>query len=294
MSIVSENWAELLEPGLRKIFFDTFEDYPSQIPTLFNVIPSSKAVEHDLDTGAFSDVPEFEGTIEYQDIYKQYQTDYEHTEYATGVQITRKLLDDDLNCRGHNWTICKDEPKASFTDNVTTKEMLMSQFAGKTFEDGMKLGWLACSIEAEGSVSLVWGRTKKKIQIVPKVTFSNKDKLFIEKVISISKELGFDGHVYHRTNISCITWYGFKRVKKLLETIKPYMCKKKEIANKVVEFIDYRLSLPYIRTPYGEVEKNLFLDVRELNGKGMISKQEIKCYFESSKESSEAICPTLH
>jgi phage major head subunit gpT-like protein len=95
LAIVSENWAELLTPGLRKIFFDTFEDYPSRIPELFNVNTSSKAVERDLDTGAFADVPEFEGTIEYQEVYKQYETNYEHVEYATGVQITRKLLDDD-------------------------------------------------------------------------------------------------------------------------------------------------------------------------------------------------------
>jgi len=67
MAVLSENWGELLEPGLRKIFYDTFNDYPSQIPTLFNVQTSSKAAEHDLDTGTLSDVPEFEGTIEYDE-----------------------------------------------------------------------------------------------------------------------------------------------------------------------------------------------------------------------------------
>jgi hypothetical protein len=291
LAIVSENWAELLEPGLRKIFYDTYHDYPSQIPNLFNMQTSKKAVEHDLGAGTLSDIPEFEGTIEYQEAYKQYQTDYEHTEFASGIQITRKMLDDDLNYRGRNWAICKDEPKASFTDNVITKEMLMSQFAGKTFEDGLKLGWLACAIESEGSISLVWGRSKKKIQIVPKVNFSNKDKTFIEKVSCISKELGLDGYVYHRNNISCVTWYGFKRVKSLIETILPHLCGKKERAKKVVEFIDYRMN-GAINRPYGEIEKNLFMDVRDLNGKGRISKQEIKCYFESSKESPEAICPT--
>lgn len=167
----------------------------------------------------------------------------------------------------------------------------MCQSAGKTFDEGIKMGWLGCAIESEGSIQLSWAPRKNGyIQIVPRMNVVNKDDSYIEKVINLSKELGCDGHVFkHSKGVKTITWYGMKRVKKLLETIYAQLCdRKKQIADNVLEFINYRLSVnPHV--PYGDKERNLFFEVRKLNGKGRLSDQVFKF---KSKESSETIRQT--
>lgn len=94
---VSENWAELLEPGLRSIFYVTFGALAadSRIPMLFNTIGSTKASEHFLGAGGMGDWKEFEGTIEYDDFEQLYKTTLTHKEYARGFPVERALVDDD-------------------------------------------------------------------------------------------------------------------------------------------------------------------------------------------------------
>ena len=94
---VSEQWAQLLEPGLRSIFNLQREALAaeSRVPMLFNVSSSSKSAEHDLGVGAFSDFEEYKGAIEYDDNDQGYKTTYTHVEYAKGITVERKLVDDD-------------------------------------------------------------------------------------------------------------------------------------------------------------------------------------------------------
>lgn len=94
--LVSENFADLLEPGLRTIFSDAFNKHESQLPVLFNMQDSEKAVEHDLEMGDIADFEQFTGTIAYDDQKQGYKTNYEHTEYARGFKVERKLVKDDL------------------------------------------------------------------------------------------------------------------------------------------------------------------------------------------------------
>ena len=98
MTLISENWGELLEPTLRKVYFDHYNQLAqeSRIPTLFNVGSSSKAAEHDLGVGAFSAWGEYKGTIEYDDNSKGFETIYTHKQFARGVSAERKLIDDDM------------------------------------------------------------------------------------------------------------------------------------------------------------------------------------------------------
>lgn len=94
---ISEQWAELLEPGLRAIFEvqrDALAE-ASRIPMLFNVTGSNKAQEHDLGVGGMSDWEEYEGAIEYDDFDQLYKTTYTHVEYVKGFKVERKLVDDD-------------------------------------------------------------------------------------------------------------------------------------------------------------------------------------------------------
>lgn len=95
---ISEQWAELLEPGLRQIFEVATGELvaASRIPALFNVGGSSKAQEHDLGVGSFGNWNEYEGAIEYDDPEQGFKTTYTHVEFARGFKVERKLVDDDL------------------------------------------------------------------------------------------------------------------------------------------------------------------------------------------------------
>ena len=174
-------------------------------------------------------------------------------------------------------TKCENEPKAMGTDKVKTPlDGTMSQFAGKTSE----AVWLACAIESEGSIQLTWGkRADGYIQLVPRINLANRSQEYIDCAYNIRH-----GKVFKSSSgVIYLTWYGMKRVKSVLEFIKPCMVikRKLEIVDAVLEFIDYRLSVnPHV--VYGEKERDLFLKVRELNGKGRVSKQELKFRFDES------------
>lgn len=95
---ISENWAELLEPGLRQIFDIATGELAAQsrIPMLFNVATSQKAQEFDLGVGSFGNWDEYKGAIEYDDPEQGFKTTYTHVEFARGFTVERKLVDDDL------------------------------------------------------------------------------------------------------------------------------------------------------------------------------------------------------
>lgn len=94
---ISEQWAQLLEPGLRAIFETQREALAAQAvrPQLFNMQTSSKAQEHDLGMGGFADWREYEGAIEYDEHEQLWKTTYTHVEFARGFKVARKLVDDD-------------------------------------------------------------------------------------------------------------------------------------------------------------------------------------------------------
>jgi len=94
---ISEQWAYLLEPGLRAIFDiqRTALAAEAKAPMLFNVQGSTKAVEYDLGVGGFGDWKEYEGAIEYDDNEQGFRTSYTHVEFARGFKVERRLVDDD-------------------------------------------------------------------------------------------------------------------------------------------------------------------------------------------------------
>ncbi len=95
---ISEQWGELLLPGLRNIFHLQVDALAAEakMPKLFGVSASSKAQEFDLGFGGFSDWKEYQGAIEYDDNDQGYKTTYTHVQYARGFNVERALIDDDL------------------------------------------------------------------------------------------------------------------------------------------------------------------------------------------------------
>ena len=128
---ISEQWAELLEPGLRAIF-ETQRDAlaaESRIPALFNVVPSTKAEEHDLGMGGFGDWPEYEGAIEYDDPEQLYKTTYTHKEYVKGFKVERKLVDDD------QYNVINRRPRGLALSAMRTREKAAASVFNNAFSD---------------------------------------------------------------------------------------------------------------------------------------------------------------
>jgi len=94
--IASEQFAYLLDPGLRKIFMDEFGQPGDMVSQLYSIEKSGKATEYDLGIGGMGDLEEFTGTIPYGDFRQQYRTSYTHREWVKGIKVERKLVDDDL------------------------------------------------------------------------------------------------------------------------------------------------------------------------------------------------------
>ena len=106
------NFGKLLEPGLRKLFYETFDEVPEQYSKIFKVHNSKKAREVDYGLGAMPLWSEFgtainanltgtpvEGTempsVNYVTIPAGLERVYVHKEFAQGFQVERKMVDDE-------------------------------------------------------------------------------------------------------------------------------------------------------------------------------------------------------
>jgi len=128
---ISEQWAELLEPGLRAIFEVQREALAaaSRVPALFNVVPSTKAEEHDLGMGGFGDWPEYEGAIEYDDPEQLYKTTFTHKEYVKAFKVERKLVDDD------QYNVINRRPRGLALSAMRTREKHAASVFNNAFSD---------------------------------------------------------------------------------------------------------------------------------------------------------------
>ena len=134
----SANFENLLDERLRKVYFNTLQEVPTKIPMLYNILSSDKAVEYDYEIGDIGSIGEFNGKIDYSDIDGQYRTSYEHTEYAGGIQIQRRLLDDD------QYSVINKAPNLLAVSmrrrrETDAAEVFNSAFATKTYGDGLVL-----------------------------------------------------------------------------------------------------------------------------------------------------------
>ena len=95
---VSANFGKLLEPGLRKIFFETYDEVPEQYSKIFNVLTSNSATETDHGMGAFGDWEERlseTSAVSYAKIKDGGDVTYKHKAFTKGFMIGRELYDDE-------------------------------------------------------------------------------------------------------------------------------------------------------------------------------------------------------
>lgn len=102
----SQPFGRLLEPGLRKIFQETYKEIPEQYSQVFNVQDSKKAIETDLRMGGFGmwDKKDSAGSIQYEDPTDTLPLQYIHEEFSKGFTVERKFIDDEQYGTIAKWT----------------------------------------------------------------------------------------------------------------------------------------------------------------------------------------------
>lgn len=92
------NFGKLLEPGLRKIFFESYDEIPEQFTQIYHVMDSDKGKEYDWGMGAFGDwtkrTTQFD-TVDYKKLSPGLTRTYIHDAFTQGFMITREMFDDD-------------------------------------------------------------------------------------------------------------------------------------------------------------------------------------------------------
>ena len=102
------DFGALLEPKLRRVFYDNLKEVPEQYSKIYHVKTSSKAKETEYGLGAFRPWKQFGSskntigdtakmpTVEYQKIHPGLERTYIHEEFASGFAVERKFVDDEM------------------------------------------------------------------------------------------------------------------------------------------------------------------------------------------------------
>jgi phage major head subunit gpT-like protein len=130
---ISEQWAELLEPGLRSIFFKQVDALAAaaKAPLFYNVQGSTMATEKALGAGGFGDWNEYKGAIEYDDFDQGYKTTFTHVEYVRGFKVERKLVDDD------QYNIINTRPSGLALAAIRKREKSAADIFNNAFASGL-------------------------------------------------------------------------------------------------------------------------------------------------------------
>lgn len=95
---ISENFGDLLDARIRKIYDKEFEENvnESMIPMIFGMEKSTQAYEIVSGIGGMQDLQDFDGSISYDTIGQLYDKTFTFPEKALGMKVERKLYDDDM------------------------------------------------------------------------------------------------------------------------------------------------------------------------------------------------------
>jgi hypothetical protein len=101
-TMISEQWPRHVLPIVRREWYQQMTGIVSPVMSLFGIEGSTQSVEYSQGMGAGGLVPEYNGDndpsnsqIAFDSFNPLYETTFTHKEYAKGLQIERKLWDDD-------------------------------------------------------------------------------------------------------------------------------------------------------------------------------------------------------
>src|SRR5512135_2705697 len=93
--LTSENFADVLDPRFRDIALGTYEKGKSRIADYFNVMDSDQQDERFSALTPMGKFQTFTGSVGYDGPEQGYDVTETHLEKVLGMQIRRKLWDDD-------------------------------------------------------------------------------------------------------------------------------------------------------------------------------------------------------
>jgi phage major head subunit gpT-like protein len=96
--MISDNWDELMLPGLRSIFNKHLKKKKDFVAELFSEEGSTKQAEFNQGTGSLGMMDEWGATnnqVSYEDVAKGFKSTYMHKKYSKGLSLERELVEDD-------------------------------------------------------------------------------------------------------------------------------------------------------------------------------------------------------
>jgi len=126
---ISTNFPDILDPTFLRIFDEEYDQLPDMLPTFFTDPgqgPRGDSVKWSQ-VGTLPDFTEFTGTIGYQSQSQGYDTTATYVEWANGIQVERKLFDDDKH------QIMNQRPAALAMSAVRTRQKHGAQFFNGAF-----------------------------------------------------------------------------------------------------------------------------------------------------------------
>lgn len=129
MAAIRGNFKDELDPSIREIFFDRYDEEPQVMPMVFNVMTSGKDSEVDSATTGFGKLQQTSelGALDYEDPLKMFRTTYTHLKYTKGFKVSQELVEDDQN------NVIAQMPRALAKSVVYTTEYWAADVFNKAF-----------------------------------------------------------------------------------------------------------------------------------------------------------------
>jgi len=130
MPAIRPNFKDELDPSLRTIFFDRYDQEPQVMTEVFNVNTSGRDAETDSATTGFGKLAQTDelGALDYEDPLKMYRTVYTHLKYTKGFKVSEELVEDDQ----HN--VIARMPKSLAKSVVYTTEFHSANVLNNAFD----------------------------------------------------------------------------------------------------------------------------------------------------------------
>jgi hypothetical protein len=94
MAMTYPEWANLCLTDVRKWFDETYADFESMIPSLYNMGTSDRQEEYDMTYTGLGKFELLSGTASQDTMTEEYKTTYTFPEFMKEIQIQRRLWDD--------------------------------------------------------------------------------------------------------------------------------------------------------------------------------------------------------
>ena len=98
MALLSSGFADVLDVRFRQIWDERFTQLPDMVEKFYNmglVSTPGRQSEQYSTVGTLPELSQFTGTVDYADVYQGYDMTVTPLEFTKGIQIQRRLFDDD-------------------------------------------------------------------------------------------------------------------------------------------------------------------------------------------------------